>query len=85
MSDTNETDRKSEDNLIQLGFARGVPMGIALGVAMGVALQNVALGISLGVVFAMSFSLVFGAAKAKELKKKQDAVQTGDASDEEKS
>jgi len=85
MSDDKKDSAQGEANLLQLGLPMGMPVGIAIGVAVGVALQNLALGISLGVAFAMSLSLVFGAAKAKELKKNQDAADDSDASDEEKS
>ena len=85
MSDDKTDTRKSESNLLLLGLPMGLPMGIALGFTMGLVLQDFALGLSLGVAFAMSLSLAFGAAKAQELKKKRDAADDSDASDEEKS
>ncbi|WP_297730512.1 hypothetical protein [uncultured Maricaulis sp.] len=85
MSDDPNDKPQGEANILKLGLPLGLPVGIALGVSMGVALDNFALGLSMGVAFAVSMSLAFGAAKAKELKKKQDAADTGDASEEEKS
>lgn len=85
MSDDPNEKPQGEANLLALGLPLGLPVGIALGASLGVAMDNFALGLSMGVAFAVSMSLAFGSAKANELKKKQGAANSGDASDEEKS